>query len=43
MMSENEVREYERQLLVALSSLERQIIETKAKLIVIAVITEGGK
>ena len=43
MMSECDVIKYQRRLLVALASLEHQVIETEAKLIVISVIMGGGE
>lgn len=42
-MSETELIEYQRQLLVALVSLERQVLETKAKLLAISVIIGADK
>lgn len=43
MMSETALIEYQRQLLVALESLERQVLETKAKLLVISVVMGADK
>ena len=43
MMSETALIEYQRQLLVSLELLERQVLETKAKLLVISVVTGADK
>lgn len=43
MMSETALIEYQRQLLVSLGLLERQVFETKAKLLVISVIIGADK
>ena len=43
MMSETALIEYQRQLLVSLESLERQVLETKAKLLVISVVMGADK